>query len=153
MGETAQMSRIIDCWAMAETRAKHLCAFETLGLNARCRKPTQQEVRKAWHRLCMRFHPDKHLSANDLATEATRCINLAKQHLFEDYYGGAESRVAHKHRSKDDVIVVDEPISSGNRSSTQGLDPTVAEEENDKRQRGAHSEQIPDEQSDAQPPD
>jgi DnaJ-class molecular chaperone len=96
MGDVHQMKSIIETWAKAEKRAKHLCAFETLGLNIRCRKPNKEEVRKAWHRLCLRFHPDKH-SDDELATEATRCINLAKQHLFEVHFGDAAARVSFYH--------------------------------------------------------
>ena len=87
MSDVEQMNRIINCWALAEKRAKHLCAFETLGLNIRCRKPSQEEVKKAWRLLCMRLHPDKNVECDELATEATRCINLAKQHLFEVHFG------------------------------------------------------------------
>lgn len=92
-----EMTRIIECWAMAEKRAKHLCAFQTLGLNVRCRKPTREEVKKAWHRLCARLHPDKNSDCNELATDATGCLNLAKDHLFEDFFGDAAARVSHKH--------------------------------------------------------
>lgn len=92
-----EMQRIIDCWELAEKRAKHLCAYETLGLNCRCRKPNQDEVKKAWHKLCARLHPDRHVDCSELATEATRCINLAKQHLFEVHFGGGAARVAYKH--------------------------------------------------------
>ena len=100
MSPVEQMNRIIDCWARAEKRAKHLCAFETLGLNIRCRKPSQEEVKKAWHRLCVRLHPDKNSEYDALATEATRCINLAKQHLFEEHFGDADARVTHKHEHR-----------------------------------------------------
>ena len=131
-----QMNRIIACWALAECRSKHLCAFETLGLNARCRKPTQLECKKAWQRLCRRFHPDKHMS-DALATEATRCLNLAKQYLDEDFFGDAEARVAYKHRSTDSVVVVPvepspscgspptraSPTTTGKRPTTEAPDP------------------------------
>ena len=93
------MTRTISCWAKADRRAKHLCAFETLGLNIRCRKPSQAEVKKAWHRLCVSFHPDRNVDCDALATEATRCINLAKQHLFEVHFGGASARVQFKHEA------------------------------------------------------
>ena len=85
------MNRIIDCWALAETRAKHLCAFETLGLRqpGATRKPTKEEVKKAWQQLCARLHPDRNAECTELATEAMRCINLAKQHLFEVHFGCA----------------------------------------------------------------
>jgi len=95
---SVDVSRIIGCWALADKRAKHLCAFETLGLNARCRKPSQEEVKKAWHRLSVRLHPDRN-GGDELATEAMRCINLAKQHLFEVHFGGAAARVAYKHEA------------------------------------------------------
>ena len=137
----AQMSRIIECWRLAETRAKHLCAFETLGLNIRCRKPSQPEVRKAWHRLCMRLHPDKNSATNELATEATRCINLAKQHLFEDFYGDAAARVAYKHREKQaDVIVVDDPNAGASTPAADKRpmpDAPAPEKEMTKRQRAS----------------
>ena len=87
MSNVDEMNRIIACWALAEKRAKHLCAFQTLGLNTRCRKPTQDEVKKAWHRLCVRLHPDRNSDVDALATEATRCINLAKDHLFDVHFG------------------------------------------------------------------
>ena len=93
----AEMNRIISCWALAEKRAKHLCAFETLGLNFRLRKPSQEEVKKAWRQQCARLHPDRNVEHEDLATEATRCINLAKQHLFDVHFGGAAARVTYKH--------------------------------------------------------
>jgi DnaJ-class molecular chaperone len=146
-----QMHRIIKCWAMAEKRAKHLCAFETLGLNSRCRKPSQQEVKKAWHQLCLRLHPDKNASA-DLATEATRCINLAKQHLFEDFYGDAEARVAYKHRERQAdgvVIVVDVPAPESSSSASPGKrpapedaisEPSADSEASTKRQRSDRDE-------------
>ena len=97
MKNAEQMNRIIECWALAERRATHLCAFETLGLNIRCGRPSKEVVKKAWHQLCMRLHPDKNADCDILATEATRCINLAKQYLFEEHFGSADSRVAHKH--------------------------------------------------------
>ena len=93
------MRQIIDCWAAAEKRAKHLCALETLGLSGgkwRCRRPQKDDVKKAWHQLCLRLHPDKH-SDGELATEATRCLNLAKKYLFEEHFADAASRVNHKH--------------------------------------------------------
>ena len=96
MSDAEQMNRIIGCWALAEKRAKHLCAFETLDLSFRLKKPTREGVKKAWYRLAMRLHPDKN-SDSALATEATRCINLAKQYLFEEHFGDAASRVMHKH--------------------------------------------------------
>lgn len=99
MSTADQMREIITCWLDAEKRAKHLCAFETLGLSGgrwRCRKPNQNDVKKAWHQLCLRLHPDKH-SDGELATEATRCINLAKQYLFEVHFGCAASRVSFFH--------------------------------------------------------
>ena len=92
-----EMRRIIACWAAAERRAKHLCAFETIGLSTRCRKPSQIEVKKAYHRLLSRLHPDKNHHCDALATEATRCINLAKDHLFDVHFGGAAKRVEFKH--------------------------------------------------------
>uniref|UniRef100_A0A7S4HL98 J domain-containing protein n=1 Tax=Prymnesium polylepis TaxID=72548 RepID=A0A7S4HL98_9EUKA len=91
------MNRVISCWALAEKRAKHLCAFETLGFNSRCRKPSQEEVKKVWQRLCARLHPDRNVDCSQLATEAMRCVNLAKQHLFDVHFGGAAARVAFKH--------------------------------------------------------
>ena len=97
MKNAEQMNRIIECWALAERRATHLCAFETLGLNIRCGRPSKEVVKKAWHQLCMRLHPDKNADCDILATEATRCINLAKQYLFEEHFASADSRVAHKH--------------------------------------------------------
>ena len=95
-----EMHRIIKCWALAEKRAKHLCAFETLGLRrpGSCVKPSQAECRKAWQRLCMRLHPDRHSERDALATEATRCVNLAKDYLFAEHFGdAAAARVAWKH--------------------------------------------------------
>ena len=47
---------------------KHLVAFQTLGLNYRCRKPSKAEVKKAWHQLSMRLHPDRHAARDGLAT-------------------------------------------------------------------------------------
>ena len=91
------MNRIVSCWASAEKRAKHLCAFETLGLNFRLRKPSQEEVKKAWRQQCILLHPDRNVEHEELATEATRCINLAKQYLFEVHFGGAAARVTYKH--------------------------------------------------------
>jgi hypothetical protein len=90
-----EMQRIIDCWALAE-RAQHLCAFETLGINYRCRKPSQEEVRKAWRTLSTKIHPDRNADCSELATMAMRCVNLAKQHLFEHHFGYAEARVRYK---------------------------------------------------------
>ena len=119
-----QMKRVIACWGLAECRSKHLCAFETLGLQARCRKPTQVEVKKAWQQLCRRMHPDKHKS-DTLATEATRCLNLAKQYLDEDFFGDAEARVAYKHRSKDASVVV-VPAPSCESSPPRSASPTPA---------------------------
>lgn len=84
---TDEMRRIIKCWSLADKRAKHLCAFETLGLNARLRKPSKDECKKAWHRLCAKLHPDRNQEHDELATEAMRCINLAKHHLFEVHFG------------------------------------------------------------------
>ena len=92
-----EMQRIIECWAFAEKRAKHLCAFETLGLNCRCRKPSQEEVKAAWKLLSRQLHPDRNTACESLATEAMRCVNLAKQHLFDVHFGRAEARVTYKH--------------------------------------------------------
>lgn len=86
-----RMNKIISCWSLAEKRAKHLCAFETLGLDFRVRKPSKEEVKRAWQRLCVKLHPDRNTECNELATEATRCINLAKQHLFEVHFGCVDS--------------------------------------------------------------
>lgn len=97
MGNAEEMKRIVETWSLAEKRAKHLCAFETLGLNIRCRKPSQDEVKKAWRALCVKMHPDRNTDCNELATEACACINLAKQHLFDVHFGGAASRVEYKH--------------------------------------------------------
>ena len=102
MSDMQEMNRIIECWAMAEKRAKHLCAFETLGLSGgkwRCRKPNQDDVKKAWHKLCLRLHPDKNHN-DELATQAMACVNLAKRHLFEVHYGGASERVVFKHEHR-----------------------------------------------------
>ena len=103
------MSRIISCWALAEKRATHLCAFETLGLNIRCRRPSQEEVRKAWYRLCLRLHPDKNAclgkELGELATEATRCLNLAKDYLFDEHFGNADERVRRKYEKRAAVVV------------------------------------------------
>lgn len=82
-----QMRRVISCWALAEKRATHLCAFETLGLSFRCRKPSQEEVKKAWRLLCVRLHPDRNVDCTELATNATRCLNLAKDYLFDVHFG------------------------------------------------------------------
>ena len=111
---------------MAEKRAKHLCAFETLGLNARCRKPTQDEVKKAWHKLCMRLHPDKNSDA-ELATEATRCINLAKTYLFEDFFGDAAARVVHKHTHPREEPS-DDPSSSEPQAPPSSSEPQAPSE-------------------------
>ena len=99
MSTETEMHRIIKCWAMSERRAKHLCAYETLGMNARCRKPTKEEVKKAWQQLCVRLHPDKNANCGELATEAMACINLAKQHLFKEHFGEAAARVDYKHEA------------------------------------------------------
>jgi DnaJ-class molecular chaperone len=82
-----KMKEVISTWALAEKRAKHLCAFETLGLNIRCRKPNQEEVKKAFRVLCTQLHPDRNAECEELATEATRCINLAKQYLDDVHFG------------------------------------------------------------------
>ena len=99
MSTEKEMNRIIKSWSNAEKRApvKHLVAFETLGLNFRCRKPSKEEVKKAWHQLSMRLHPDRHADNDELATEAMQCINLAKQHLFSVHFGEADARVNYFH--------------------------------------------------------
>lgn len=99
MSSEKEMNRIIKAWSVAEQRApvKHLVAFETLGLNIRCRKPSKEEVKKAWHQLSMRLHPDRNADNDELATEAMQCINLAKQHLFKVHFGEADARVNYYH--------------------------------------------------------
>ena len=101
MSTSEEMKRIIDCWAVAEERlqVKHLRAFETLNLSTRCRKPSKEEVKRAWHALAMRLHPDRNAQSGqqELATEATRCINLAKSYLYDVHFGGAAARVSYYH--------------------------------------------------------
>ena len=101
MSSEQEMHRIIDCWAVAEERVqvKHLVAFQTLGLNFRCRRPSKEEVKKAWQQLSMRLHPDRNADRDELATEAMQCVNLAKQHLFKVHFGEADARVNFYHES------------------------------------------------------
>ena len=126
MGDVEQMNRIVACWALAEKRAKHLCAFETLGLNIRCRWPSSTEVRKAWHRLCMRMHPDKNVDSDELASEATRCLNAAKQYLFEDYFTREASlRAAPQNNSEQASTSGSVPPTSGKRPPSEAPDPST----------------------------
>ena len=129
MSDKERMDCIVKCWALAEKRAKHLCAFETLGLNFRCRRPSQQEVRKAWHKLCVRIHPDKHSCSSelfDLATEATGCLNLAKEWLFDELFGNADERVKRKYEKRGPVVVAEDGTTpaSDEPSAEQGSDDT-----------------------------
>ena len=124
MSDLERMNVIIKCWALAEKRAKHLCAFETLGLNYRVRRPSQVEVRKAWHKLCIRLHPDKHsrTELGELASEATRCLNLAKEYLFDELFGNADERVKRKYEKRPPVVVPEDGTTGDSPTEDQNTD-------------------------------